>query len=1025
MPDSTGKVVARAAVRVLPDTKQFAPALDKYLRKIEARTRLNIKTVADTTGLGREVNTAIRAIEQRSAEVKTTANTIPASAEVEAWRKRVERTEAKIRVAVDKTALAALNGIGKSATFSVKTVGVAAAIASVAGLVAIAGQAAVAVGQMSGALGLIPAIGAVVGSALATLIVGFEGFGAALSSMSDPAAFAEALKNLAPSAREAAIAFRDLKPAFHQLRLDVQQELFRGLGQEIRAVGKDYAPILSRGLQGIAKEANLGAKEFSAFLKQAQTKADFGVLFENAKQSVRELALAIRPLFEAFRDIGTVGSEFLPGLSSGLREGAERFRDFIAEARKTGKLREWISNGLSAIGDFFQVLKNLGSIIGSLFKAANVEGVSLLSVLKNGTKAVADFLKSADGVRMLRQVFGGLGDILEGMTPLFMELGRVFKDVIAPLIQRLGPQIGDVFASLAPAVEPFAKIIEALAPVLVTVADVVARVLVKALQALQPAIEKAAPAFERLARAIGDALIKIIEKVDWQKLADGFVRLVDAALPMIELFANLASHVIPLLVSALSGIGPGLVIAGAAVLAFRKLLSPLATLITGSVTSALVGLPRTVDSSMGKVEKTAAARMKGLGKVLIGGLAAASLDWDYQWDQNKNAVENFGSFVSNSVENLWYGITGIFGNERPTYQLIEATDRMHAAATKGAANIMGAFVPVPLGIAGAFAAAEPVLQGAGADAARNVGAGILAGTPSVVAEAGKLPAGITGSLTAASSLFGAAGVGVVASVGAGILANSGAVTGATDSVKDSSLDIWASSNPDHFSSGWENVGQVGIGIIGNSSSVFGATDSVTRGTVGRWLDTRPAMNNAGRSVVGEVGAGILSSAHEPWSSTDSVGRGILSRITDIRDDMERAGSSVIAGVTAGIQSGAGGAFGAAGQVATGIIAKFKGLMGIKSPSKVFRKLGVWTMQGYTQGIEHESPRVLSALSTVADDATSHFRQVSAAFDTDDGMATSGGIALTQNIYPQPEQSEISIAVQASRQLGRKLRTMMG
>jgi hypothetical protein len=56
-----------------------------------------------------------------------------------------------------------------------------------------------------------------------------QGFSDALKE-SDPATFAEEVGKLAPAARDTALAVRSLAPVWSELRLDIQQRLFAGLG---------------------------------------------------------------------------------------------------------------------------------------------------------------------------------------------------------------------------------------------------------------------------------------------------------------------------------------------------------------------------------------------------------------------------------------------------------------------------------------------------------------------------------------------------------------------------------------------------------------------------------------------------------------------------------------------------------------------------------------------------------------------------------------------------------------------------
>src|SRR5690606_4187770 len=111
-----------------------------------------------------------------------------------------------------------------------------AALGPLAGAMAGVGGAAVGLGtglaQASGALALIPALAAGAAAGIATLVVGFQGVGKALSA-STPEELEKALERLTPNAQKAVKAFRALRPEFQLIRRTVQQNLFAGLDQQI------------------------------------------------------------------------------------------------------------------------------------------------------------------------------------------------------------------------------------------------------------------------------------------------------------------------------------------------------------------------------------------------------------------------------------------------------------------------------------------------------------------------------------------------------------------------------------------------------------------------------------------------------------------------------------------------------------------------------------------------------------------------------------------------------------------------
>ncbi|GAB3437502.1 phage tail protein [Actinophytocola sediminis] len=303
---------------------------------------------------------------------------------------------------------------------------------------ALSGSASI-FGQMAGAVGLIPAAGAGAVAMIAALKLGMEGFSDALSS-TDPAA----LEELSPAARETAVAVRDMRDEWDAMQDSVQERLFADTADIVSDLGGKYIPVLERGLGDIAGQFNAGARSAGAFLGEARQVATVDDILGGTRDVAGELAGTLRPLASILLDTAAVGMEFLPGLTGGLTDAAEGAAEFVRNARDTGQLHEWISTGLSTIGDLIDVFQNLGRIVGAVFSAFDTEGASFLQTLEEITGKVADFLESVEGQQALAALAGALSAVSDVVT-----------DVLLVALEQLAP----VIVALAPGFAQFAQIV--------------------------------------------------------------------------------------------------------------------------------------------------------------------------------------------------------------------------------------------------------------------------------------------------------------------------------------------------------------------------------------------------------------------------------------------------------------------------------------------------------------------------------------------------------------------------------------
>ena len=142
------------------------------------------------------------------------------------------------------------------------------------------------------------------------------------------------------------------------------------------------------------------------------------------------------------------------------------------------------------------------------------------------------------------------------------------------------------------------------------------------------------------------------------------------------------------------------------------------------------------------------------------------------------------------------------------------------------------------------------------------------------------------------------------------------------------------------------VGQLIQTIITNIPTFLGAL-------LGAAVQLFTGIVQAIPQVVPAVLNGISSLLQDVWNAITSF-------------DLVGAGADLIQGLINGISSMAGAVIDAIGGVVGGAIDWAKSLLGIGSPSKLFRQFGDWTMQGLALGIEDGAGGALDAMGSVVD-----------------------------------------------------------
>lgn len=188
------------------------------------------------------------------------------------------------------------------------------------------------------------------------------------------------LAKLAPNAQDFLRSVISLGPAYDALKLDVQQRLFAGLGAEVRQVGAADLPILRTGLDKMADSLNLMFRKVGDWATSSKTLADLRVILDNSAVAGRNLTGAVQPALDILRNVGAVGSEFLPALAQHFADAAKSASDFVSNARATGKLHEWIQTGIDSVRTLWAAFKDVFDIVKQV--SEHQGPVNLLDVIK-------------------------------------------------------------------------------------------------------------------------------------------------------------------------------------------------------------------------------------------------------------------------------------------------------------------------------------------------------------------------------------------------------------------------------------------------------------------------------------------------------------------------------------------------------------------------------------------------------------------------------------------------------------------
>ncbi|MBM0238691.1 hypothetical protein JNW88_18860 [Micromonospora sp. ATA32] len=221
------------------------------------------------------------------------------------------------------------------------------------------------------------------------------------------------MTKLAGSARDFVNVIKGLKPAFEDLRLDVQQRLFAGIGGEVKKLATAWLPQLHTSLGGMADTFNGIFKVFSSTAQKPEFIKNIGVGIESVRGLIDKLGKAMAgPGMEAFGKLSKAAKPFLDMLGDKLAGAVNSFSAWIDKADKSGKLTSFFETAAKYLGDIWDLGKDLGGVLAEFFSMwtdseNGAASKDLFQTIKDGVHDLKEWLSDPDNKENLKNFIDG------------------------------------------------------------------------------------------------------------------------------------------------------------------------------------------------------------------------------------------------------------------------------------------------------------------------------------------------------------------------------------------------------------------------------------------------------------------------------------------------------------------------------------------------------------------------------------------------------------------------------------------
>lgn len=172
--------------------------------------------------------------------------------------------------------------------------------------------------------------------------------------------------------------------------------------------------------------------------------------------------------------------------------------------------------------------------------------------------------------------------------------------------------------------------------------------------------------------------------------------------------------------------------------------------------------------------------------------------------------------------------------------------------------------------------------------------------------------------------------------------------------------------------------------LNDAASNLGASmiDSLKKSVLKKLKSFIPSFSKNGKIMGSSLGTSMKGSLNKIPSIVSSGIKNALKKITNAVGNWRSAGGNLIKGVASGIRNGASHLLSAAGDMAKRALNKFKSMLGISSPSKVFMEAASWIPRGAAIGIRKTASELYGEIDEMSNRSVDGLRNaISNALDS--------------------------------------------
>lgn len=332
-------------------------------------------------------------------------------------------------------------------------------------------------GQVMLGIAAAPAALAQVATGVAAVALSMNNMGDAFKAIGDPEAFAQALEELTPSARELMTAINDMHEPFMQMREDMQEAMFDGAGDSFARMADNLFPVVSEKFPEMSAAIGDLGDTLMDTLASPQVARRVASTFDGMNKSFQEMQPGIASFTEGIVRMVDVGARTaLPALGRAFSQFGDWFNNYFSE----GRITSWINTAGEGLRELGGLGKDLWSGLGG-FMSAMADGADasfgaggVWGAMRQAIADFRDFANSDVGQAKIADFFKGATDSAREVWDIMKQWGGAIVDDVIPAARNFLKDHGDTIGNLGEdLLQISGKMITSLGPLVETIAAVV------------------------------------------------------------------------------------------------------------------------------------------------------------------------------------------------------------------------------------------------------------------------------------------------------------------------------------------------------------------------------------------------------------------------------------------------------------------------------------------------------------------------------------------------------------------------